>query len=242
MAEEDSLDEDVADGAGGKRGKPGYGRLQQLLRDEILEGRIPAGARLKVSDIAARFNTSTNPAREALQGLEGEGLVVISPNRGARVRLVDEDMVRNIFDIRRLIEPYIIRAFVEFARPADVAALRALQQRCQNACDNADYPEFHIANVQFHDYMIEQHFNVEAVRIMRQHNSWVRALSMKNPLTLAHMRASNAEHWELLAAIEAGDPDAAVAVMMRHMTRSSEIFLARMRHERLQKAGSEPCA
>lgn len=232
MAEDDSFDDD----AGGRRRRrePGYGRLQQLLREEILEGRIPAGARLKVSEIAARFKTSTNPAREALQGLEGEGLVVISPNRGARVRHIDEDMVRNIFDIRRLIEPYIMRSFVEFARPEDVAALRALQNRCQVACDNADYPEFHIANVQFHDYMIERHFNVEAVRIMKQHNSWLRALSMKNPLTLAHMRASNVEHWELLAAVENGDPDAAVVAIVKHMTRSSEIFLARMRRERLQ--------
>ena len=88
--------------------EPGYGRLQQLLREEILDGRIPAGSRLKVSDIIARFGTSTNPAREALQGLEGEGLVIITPNRGARVRLINEDLVRNIFDIRALLEPYIL--------------------------------------------------------------------------------------------------------------------------------------
>src|SRR4051812_32424152 len=58
--------------------EPGYGRLQHLLREDILEGRIAAGSRLKVSEIAARYATSTNPAREALQGLEGEGLVTIS--------------------------------------------------------------------------------------------------------------------------------------------------------------------
>jgi len=216
--------------------EPGYERLQQLLRDEILEGRIPAGARLKVSDIATRFNTSTNPAREALQGLEGEGLVVIIPNRGARVRLIDEDMVRNIFDIRGLLEPYIMRTFVEFARPDDVAALKALQQECQASCDGARYSEFHAANIAFHDYVTERHYNVEAVRIMKQHNSWLRALSMKNPLTHAQMRASSAEHWELLAAVESGDPDAAVQAIVRHMTRSREIFLANMRRDRMRGA------
>src|SRR5690606_38058450 len=87
------------------RREPGYGRLQQLLREEILDGRLPAGSRLKVSDIIARYGTSTNPAREALQGLEGEGLVIITPNRGARVRLVNEDLMRNIYDIRALLAP-----------------------------------------------------------------------------------------------------------------------------------------
>lgn len=229
------LDEDDAIPIAGQARKrePGYGRLQQLLREEILEGRIPAGARLKVSDITARFNTSTNPAREALQGLEGEGLVVITPNRGARVRLIDEDMVRNIFDIRGLLEPYIMQTFVEFARQEDVEALRALQEKCQAACDAALYPEFHAANIAFHDFITERHFNVEAVRIMKQHNAWLRALSMKNPLTLAHMRSSNAEHWELIAAVEQGDPEEAVRVIVKHMTRSREIFLAHMRRDRL---------
>jgi DNA-binding GntR family transcriptional regulator len=227
-------EEDIPAGRRARKREPGYGRLQQQLRDEILEGRIPAGARLKVGDIAARFSTSTNPAREALQGLEGEGLIVITPNRGARVRLIDEDMVRNIFDIRALLEPYIMRTFVEFARPEDVAALRALQDKCQTASDAARYPEFHTANVAFHDYITDRHFNTEAVRIMKQHNSWLRALSLKNPLTLAHMRASCAEHWELVAAVEKGDPEAAVLAIVKHMTRSRGIFLAHMRRDRMQ--------
>ena len=115
--------------------EPGYGRLQQLLRDDILEGRIAAGSRLKVNEIAARYGSSTNPAREALQGLEGEGLVTIEPNRGARVRSVDEDFIQNIFDIRALIEPYIVRSFVEFANPDDIEAIREIQAGCQAGVD-----------------------------------------------------------------------------------------------------------
>jgi DNA-binding GntR family transcriptional regulator len=213
--------------------EPSYGRLQDLLREEILEGRLPAGSRIKVSDIILRYNTSTNPAREALQGLEGEGLVIITPNRGARVRLIDEDMVRNIFDIRALIEPYIMRNFVEFAQPEDVEALKSLQARCQAAADLANYAEFHAANIAFHDYITDKHFNLEAVRIMKMHNSWLRSLSMKNPLTLAHMRSSSTEHWQLIAAVEAADADDAVRVIEKHMRRSRGIFLAHLRRARM---------
>ncbi|HTN60704.1 MAG TPA: GntR family transcriptional regulator [Devosia sp.] len=219
--------------AGATPREPGYGRLQQLLREDILEGRIPAGARLKVSEIIEKYQTSTNPAREALQGLEGEGLVVISPNRGARVRLIDEDMVRNIFDIRGLIEPYIMRTFVEFARADDIKTLRALQEVCQAGCDTGLHSEFHRANIEFHDFITDRHFNVEAVRIMKQHNGWLRALATKNPPTPAQMRASSAEHWELVDAVEKGDPDKAVRVITQHMTRSREIFLANMLRDRI---------
>ena len=213
--------------------EPGYGRLQQLLRDDILEGRIAAGSRIKVADIVARYETSTNPAREALQGLEGEGLVIITPNRGARVRVVDEDLVRNIFDVRALIEPYLVRGFAEYARPDDVATLEALQAACQKGVDAGDYPAFHRANVAFHDFIVERHHNVEAVEIMKRHNAWIRALSRKNPLTLAHMRRSSAEHRELVEAVRRGDPDAAVAAAQKHIENSRVVFIGHMRRDRV---------
>lgn len=215
--------------------EPDYGRLQQLLREDILEGRIPAGSRIKVSEIVARYQTSTNPAREALQGLEGEGLVIISPNRGARVRIIDEDYIRNIFDIRGLIEPYLIRGFAEFARPEDVSALEVLQRACQAGVDAADYSAFHRANVAFHDYIVEHHHNVEAVKMMRRHSAWIRALSRRNPLTLAQMRRSASEHWELVEAVRRGDPDAAAAAIERHIANSRAVFLGNMRRDQIRK-------
>jgi DNA-binding GntR family transcriptional regulator len=231
-AELDRVDKsDSADETSAKR-ETGYQRLQQLLREDILTGRIPEGSRLKVGDIAARYDTSTNPAREALQGLEGEGLVVITPNRGARVRAVDEDFVRNIFDLRGLIEPYLVRNFAEFAVGDDIARIVALQQACDEAVAAGDYPAFHVANVAFHDYIIDRHHNREAVRIMKQHAAWIRSLSRKNPLTLAHMRRSNDEHWEIVEAIRRGDPDGAVAAIGKHVENSRTVFLGHMRRDR----------
>jgi DNA-binding GntR family transcriptional regulator len=215
--------------------EPDYGRLQQLLREDILEGRIPAGSRVKVSDIAQRYHTSTNPAREALRGLEGEGLVVATPNRGVRVRVIDEDFIRNICDIRELIEPYLVRGFAEFARSEDIVALEALQQACQEAVEAADYPAFHRANVAFHDFILEHHHNSEAIQLMKRHRAWIRALSRRNPLTLAQMRRSVGEHRELVEAVRRGEPDAAAAAMARHVTNARAVFLGNMRRDRAQR-------
>ena len=89
--------------------------LHDLIRDDIVEGRLEPGVRLKTAELAKRYGTSTNPVGEALHQLQGEGMVIISPNRGARVRPISEDFVRNIYEFRALIEHYLVRWFVNYA-------------------------------------------------------------------------------------------------------------------------------
>ena len=74
-----------------------------------------------------RHGTSTNPVREALQLLRGEGFVVFTPNRGARVRPIDQDFVRDIYEIGVLIEPALTRWFVGMATHEDIAELERIQ-------------------------------------------------------------------------------------------------------------------
>ena len=64
--------------------------LPVRLRSDIVSGALPAGCRLKTQELARRYGTSVNPVREALHQLNGEGFVVLSRNRGARVRELDE--------------------------------------------------------------------------------------------------------------------------------------------------------
>ena len=98
--------------------------IYEMLREDIIEGRLAANERLVVSALAARYGASTNPVREALQQLRGEGFVVIVPNRGARVRAIDEDFLRDTNEIEMLIEPYFTRWFVGVATDEDVGGSR----------------------------------------------------------------------------------------------------------------------
>ena len=89
--------------------------LYKLIREDIISGRLEANERLVVADLAERHGTSTNPVREALQLLRGEGFVIFARNRGARVRPIDQDFVRDIYEIGVLIEPALTRWFVGMA-------------------------------------------------------------------------------------------------------------------------------
>jgi DNA-binding GntR family transcriptional regulator len=217
--------------------EPGYNRIAHLIREEIFDGRVTAGARLKVSDIAKRYGTSTNPAREALQMLEGEGLVTITPNRGASVREISEDMLQNVFALRKILWVYIVKSFVEFATQDDIAELHRHQEECEAAVQNADYAAYHKANVAFHDLMVDHHFNGEVVSIIRKHDRWLQALSKSEPLNLAQMRRSVTEHRRVVEAVENGQPDEAARAIEEHLGNAQVIFLDRVRRKRLNKSG-----
>ncbi|MCX2720847.1 GntR family transcriptional regulator [Roseibium salinum] len=215
--------------------EPGYSRLAHLIREEIFDGRVKAGARLKVSDIAKRYGTSTNPAREALQVLEGEGLVTITPNRGASVREINEDMLQNVFDLKIILWAYIVKSFVDFATPDDIAELRRHQEDCETAVQNGDYAAYHKANVAFHDFIVDHHFNSEAVAIIRKHDRWLQALSKSDPLNLAQMRRSVAEHWRIVEAVENGETEEAARAIEEHLVNTQAAFQDRLRRKRLKK-------
>ena len=90
-------------------------RVANDLRRDIIAGVLAPGTWLKTEELAQRYAVSANPVREALWKLQGEGFVVANPNQGARVRVVDDDFVRNIFEIREALEPIIVRRFCERA-------------------------------------------------------------------------------------------------------------------------------
>jgi DNA-binding transcriptional regulator YhcF (GntR family) len=115
--------------------------VYEMIREDLISGRLEPSARLKVADLAERYGTSTNPVREALQQLRGEGFVLMEPNRGARVRPIDEAFVRDIIEIEVLIEPALTRWFVSIATDTDIVALEAAQAEIEalNFADAAQH-------------------------------------------------------------------------------------------------------
>ncbi|MBI2553066.1 MAG: GntR family transcriptional regulator, partial [Candidatus Rokubacteria bacterium] len=75
----------------------------QALRDAILSGRFPAGARLRQTDLAAQLAISRTPIREALGRLQQEGLIELLPGGGVRVALLDLTEAAELYDLREVL-------------------------------------------------------------------------------------------------------------------------------------------
>lgn len=206
--------------------------VYDLLRRDILSGHVGPNERLKVSDLAERYATSTNPVREALQQLRGEGFVIIEPNRGARVRPIDEDFVRDIVEIEVLLEPMLTRWFVSIATEEDIARLEAIQARIE-ALNFADAAEHGRLDTAFHQVLYDRHYNRHAAEMWYRHREVLRAISGNFRTSLSRRAAVLREHRELIAAIRAQDADLAADIIARHVAGSGRNIVETMRAEKM---------
>ena len=210
--------------------------IYELIRDDIISGRLKANERLVVADLAVRHQTSTNPIREALQLLRGEGFVIISPNRGARVRPIDQDFVRDIYEIGVLIEPALTRWFVSMATLEDIAELERIQALIEG--NNFDDPLRHSElDTAFHTVMYQRHYNRHAAELWWKHREVLRAVGRRFNFTLARRAAIMREHRSLIDLVKAGNADGAAALIAQHVDGSGRHILEQMRAFNAAHAG-----
>ena len=101
-------------------------RVLAALREAITSGRLPADARIKQEQIAAELGVSRTPVREALHLLEQEGLVRLVPRRGALVQGFTAADVRELYELRELLEPAAAALATARATDADREAVQRL--------------------------------------------------------------------------------------------------------------------
>ena len=206
----------------------GAASLYEVIRDDIISGRLQPNERLVVADVAERHGTSTNPVREVLQLLRGEGYVVFSPNRGARVRPIDHDFIRNIYEISALIEPALTRWFVGMATHEDIAELERVQGLIE--ANNFADPVLHSGlDVEFHTVVYQRHYNRHAAEIWWKHREVLRAVSQRFNTTLIRRAQVIREHRELIHLIKIGDAEGAAKVVAQHVEGSGRHILEHMR-------------
>lgn len=200
-----------------------YERVRDRLRADIIGGKMAPGTRLKAAALAKQFGLSLMPIREALQQLQGEGLVIMMPKRGAIVRVPDEDLVSQIFEIRIALEGALTRRAAETATPASLKKLRTTMDSHRRGKND---PELHMKyNTEFHRGITAMTGNIEANKILNQHNHLLFGLRRMVGFGPSRMDQIIADHQALYDAIESGDPDAAERIVKAHVGRARDDLL-----------------
>ena len=190
-------------------------QVADFLREGIIAGRYPRGARLKQQEIAALLQTSITPVREALKLLEAEGYVTGDSFRGATVAPFDPAATRETLDLRILLECRLIRAATERATAADIAEIRTLAQTFARAVREGDNEAARAANYRFHHRLF-------ATAAMPQTLHFVQILWARYPFDLINRLAgrvsrADEEHEAMIATLIAGDAAAAMLATRRHI-------------------------
>lgn len=166
------------------------------LRADILRGHYPAGTRLRQEDVAGRLGVSTTPVREAFRDLLAEGLIESDTHRGAIVRGLTLADLREIYELRVVLEPMLAARAV---KQATEAQLRLAEEIYDRLCAEPDPERWAGLNIAFHQALNAASSETRLARIVNglaeAATSYV-AMSMHAAPEL--MQINNADHQALL--------------------------------------------
>ena len=128
----------------------GMQRVYAQVREDIIGLRLPPGANLDEASLEQRFGVSRTPVREALIRLASEGLIVLLPNRGARITHIDIGDVPQLFEALELCQRATIRWAAMRRTAKDVTELRETNQKFLEAARNGDSERMGEVNKEFH--------------------------------------------------------------------------------------------
>ncbi|WMD20050.1 GntR family transcriptional regulator [Achromobacter seleniivolatilans] len=205
-------------------------RIRDQLRFEILTGALPAGTQLKQDALAARFQASRIPVREALRQLETEGLVAYRLNRGAVVIGMDIEQICELLDIRIALEGYAVRAAVPNMGRADLDALESLL----NAYDDADTgPQWAELNRRFHLALCAPANNQRLRRLIEEYGLNTHRYTHEVMSLADGKEGLKAEHARILEACRQQDGDLAARLVEAHILEKKKNLVAmhRMRQD-----------
>lgn len=201
------------------------------LRDAILTGTIAPGAKLVQEELAQRFNMSRIPLREAFRTLEGEGLIVSVPRRGAWCRPLEAKDVDDLYTVRVTLERLTVRAAA--VRYADVRDDTNRRSRSVARLRPGADPERFELDRAFHADIAAAAGNDHASRMLAELWSQItRAMYCYFKLEAYPQKVWD-EHQQIAAAIAVGDPDRAERLMETHINNSREMILRGIREHAL---------
>jgi len=186
------------------------------LRRDILSGRTDPGGRLVEEQLTRRLGISRAPLREAMRLLAQQGLVEHIPRRGARVATLSDDDVRELYEVRDVLERHAVAAI---APRADLTALRAALDTMRRATVADDRLELANAHRRFHVEVVRLGGNAQLAGLYESILVRIQlymAVNMRREAELARSTDGVLRHERLLTAVETGDAALVKEALSRH--------------------------
>ncbi|MCR9237487.1 MAG: GntR family transcriptional regulator [Alphaproteobacteria bacterium] len=203
--------------------------IAQKIRTDIVAGQLPFGSRLTIDQLALRYDTSHMPVREALRQLSGEGLIVTEPNRGARVRAINESFITELMDLRSGIEAQLAKRAAERSTELQIRQLEAIEDRFEDAIAQEDYESALVVNKEFHNFINSIGASSYPIELIKGHWLLLAALWHRYGYGPERFAGVENDHRHLIMALEAHDTHAAELITGAHVMKSKQQLLLQIR-------------
>jgi DNA-binding GntR family transcriptional regulator len=191
--------------------------VMALIRELIITGELPAGKQLRQRDLAARFQVSQTPIREAMRRLESEGLVVGDTHRGFTVVEADIGSTEENFQIRAVLESLGAAMAATKIDEQGIARLAAMNAEMRALAE--DDPRYAELNRDFHFTLYEYAHSPLLLSLMRLLWQAMRG----GPRVLRSHAESARQHEEIIDALRRGDAEAASRLTHEHIMETTHL-------------------
>jgi DNA-binding GntR family transcriptional regulator len=194
------------------------------LRDLIVEGELPSGARLAERQLCTSLGISRTPLREAFKVLASEGLVELLPNRGARVAPLDEADIENMFEVMAALEALAGSLACARITEAELAEIAALHYEMLAHYTRRNLPEYFRRNQAIHVAIVAAARNPVLAATYQGLAIRIRRARYFANLSDERWRQAVSEHEAILAALQARDGATLARLLEAHLRNKSAVL------------------
>jgi DNA-binding GntR family transcriptional regulator len=211
-----------------------HAQVASRLRQMLVEGDIPPGAKLNERALCEALNISRTPLREAIKMLAAEGLVELLPNRGSVAVQLSEADVHNTFEVMAGLEALSGELAAQRITEAELAEIQALHYEMLAAYTRRDLSAYYRLNAAIHSCINAAAKNPVLSSTYQQVNARLQALRFRSNQDGEKWSHAVQEHQAMVAALQARDASAMARVLTTHLNNKRDVVMAQLRTQEVQ--------
>ena len=196
------------------------------LRDMIVEGTLKPGMRLNERVLCEQLSISRTPLREAFKTLAVEGLIDLTPNRGAVVAQMSAAEIEQTFEVMGALEALSGEAACARATDDEIAEIRALHYEMLAAHSRRDLPAYYKLNHAIHNRINQAARNPVLTETYLQINARIQSLRFRSNFNQDKWDAAVRQHSEMLDALEKRDGATLRTILQEHLQNKRDAVIA----------------
>ena len=194
------------------------------LRNSIIDGSLKMGQALSERSISEELGVSKSPVREALAQLRDEGLVMIEPQKGARVFSLTEEEVTQICDFRQVIETAVFELALARNPNGLAEEMTRIVKDMEDARKNGNEKEYLQLDTTLHHLIFKYAGNDYLTASYTRYVGKIAALRTHLAKLPKHTELSFEEHRRIAAAARKGDMKEIKRLLAEHIDRSRQAY------------------
>ena len=214
-------------------------QVHEAIVSEIAQGKLKPGERIIQEQIAQVLGVSRQPVQQALLLLRNQGVLRDAPGRGLIVAPLDLDQVRNMYDIRAVMEGLAFRKAAELNAERAAKLGPALIQSGRKAVKSGSVAAMIAADIKFHDFIYEMSENPLIAPTMEA--QWTYTQRVMGEVLMRDERPRDIwdQHETMLEAVMAGEGAKAEKLARQHITQAAAFMINRLRGEAKELPAAE---